>query len=69
MAEPVLIGAEPLGLCRFCRKPLFATTARCPARSSFGGRLTPRQHGAPPCPVDDGTLRALQAAVGQNGRT
>ena len=52
------IGAPPLGICAFCRQPLFATTTHCPSRGFSGGRPVPRLIGAPPCPVEDGTLAA-----------
>lgn len=54
-----LIGAEQVGLCRHCRRPLFATTRKCPAQAWSKGRPIPRPNGDPPCPVEDGTLAGL----------
>lgn len=53
-----VIMARQIGNCGACSKPLYVTTTCCPNRRFSGGHPTPRMPGEPPCPVEDGTLKA-----------
>jgi hypothetical protein len=63
VSEAPMIGAQMLGNCHYCRKPLFETTTACPHGRGRGYPTASDMPGLPPCPVLDGTLRkAIDAA-------